>query len=113
VPPGIGQNVAGLRGVAAGNLGVRALYDEMMQLANVGLGKRRPSARQRADIADRLVMVDRFQMILERLAADRDPLLDDERRLGGAQCIPLDRVRRVGQLEIMNVLKVAETGAYS
>jgi|SRR5271166_3158662 len=57
-------------------------------------------------------MVDRLQMILERLAADRDPLLDDERRLGGAQGVPLDRVRRVGQLEIVDVLEVAEAGAY-
>jgi hypothetical protein len=36
----------------------------------------------------RIIMVDCFEMILERLAADCDPLLDDKRRLGGAERVP-------------------------
>ena len=42
VPAGVGHDIAALIGVAAGNLGMRALHDEMMQLADVGLGQRRP-----------------------------------------------------------------------
>jgi hypothetical protein len=57
------------------------------------------------------MVVDRFEMVLEWLAADRDPFLDDECRLGGAERVPLDRVRGVGQLEIVNVFEVAESGA--
>jgi hypothetical protein len=53
-------------------------------------------------------MVDRLQVILERLAADRDTLLDNQRRLGGIERVPLDRVRRVSQFQIVDVLKVAE-----
>jgi hypothetical protein len=33
-------------------------------------------------------VIDRLQVILERLAADRDALLDDERGLGGAGLVP-------------------------
>ena len=54
------------------------------------------------------MVIDRFQVILERLAADRDPVLDDQCRLGGVERVPLDRVRGVGQLQIVNVLEVAE-----
>ena len=50
-------------------------------------------------------------MILERLAADRDPLLDSECRLGRGECVPLDRVRGIGQLEIVGVLEIAEAAA--
>jgi hypothetical protein len=53
-------------------------------------------------------MIDRLQVILERLAADRDPLLDDQRRLRGRERVALDRVRRIGQLKIVDVLKVAQ-----
>jgi len=68
-------------------------------------------AGQLAHIADRLIVVDRFEMIFKRLAADRDPLLDDKRRLGGVERVPLNGVRGVGELQIVNVLKVAEAGA--
>jgi hypothetical protein len=57
------------------------------------------------------MVVDRFEVVLERLAANRDPFLDDECRLGGAKRVSLDRIRRVSQLEIVNVLVVAEAGA--
>src|SRR5215472_16372384 len=57
-------------------------------------------------------MVDRFEMILERLAADRDPLLDDKRRLGGVERVPLNGVRGVGKFQIVNVLEVVEAGAH-
>ena len=41
-------------------------------------------ARQLAHVADGVVVIDRLQVILERLAADGDALLDHECRLGGA-----------------------------
>jgi hypothetical protein len=49
-------------------------------------------------------------MIPEWLAADCDPLLDYERRFGGGQRVPLDRVQGIGQLEIVDVLDIAEPG---
>jgi len=54
-------------------------------------------------------MIDRLHVILERLAADRDALFDDQRRLGRGECIPLDRVRCIGQFKIMDMLKVAQS----
>ncbi len=112
MPTGFGQDVTALIGVAAGDIGMRALHHQVMQLSQVGLRQRRPAARQCSYIADRPIEVDRFEMVLERLAADRDPLLDDERRLGGAERVPLDRVRSVGQVEIVNVLEIAKSGAH-
>jgi hypothetical protein len=56
-------------------------------------------------------MIDCLQMVLERLAADRDPVFDDEARLRGAERIPLDRVRGLSQLEIVDVLEIADAGA--
>src|SRR5271156_6778211 len=63
------------------------------------------------DIADRLVMIDRFEVILERLAGDCDPVLDDQGRLGGRERIPIDRIRGVGEFEIVDMLEIAEGGA--
>jgi hypothetical protein len=56
-------------------------------------------------------MVDCFEMILERLAADRDPLLDNERRFGRGESVPLDRVRGVGQFQIVDVLEAPHSSA--
>ncbi len=72
----------------------------MVELMQVQLGQSRPPARQCPAIADRVIVIDCFEVVLERLAADRDPLLDDERRLRSRERISLDRVRGVGQLEI-------------
>src|SRR5262245_41015291 len=82
-----------------------------MQLPKIGLGQRLTSARQRAYISARLLVLDRFEMILERFAADRNALLDDQRCFGRAERVSLDRVRGVGQLQIVDMLKVTEPSA--
>ena len=55
--------------------------------------------------------VDRFEVIPERFAADRDPVLDDERRFGRQEGVSLDRVRGVGEIEIMDVLEIGQAAA--
>jgi hypothetical protein len=102
------QCVVASVGVAAGNVGGGALHDQTVQYAHVLLSEWRCLPCQVVDVADGLVMVDRLQVVLERLATDRDPLRDDQRRLGGIERVPLDRVRGVGQFQIVDVLKVAE-----
>src|ERR1019366_10359156 len=58
---------------------------------------------------DGVVMIDRLQVILERLARDGDALLDDERGFGGGQRVALDRVRCVGQFEVASVIKIGQS----
>jgi hypothetical protein len=108
VSPGLRQNETALIRIVAGNLGVRALHDQTVQRAHVHLGERCSATRELAHITDGVVMIDRLHVILERLAADRDALLDDQRGFGCRQRVPLDRVRRVGQFKIMDMLKVAQ-----
>ena len=55
--------------------------------------------RQRPDMQQCFVVVDRLQLVLQRFAADRDPLLDHEHDLRRGQRVPLDRVGGVCQLE--------------
>jgi hypothetical protein len=83
----------------------------MVQLAQMGLDQRLSALRQRPDVAERLVVIEGFEVVLQQFAADRDSLLDDERRLGRRQCIPFDCIRGVGQLEIVGVLEVIKASA--
>ena len=78
------------------------------RFADIAFAERRGSACQHADVAQRVEVVEGFEMILERLAADRDALLDDQGRLGGRQGVALDRVRRVGQFQVVRMLEIGE-----
>jgi hypothetical protein len=95
-----------LIGVAPGRVRVHALHDEAMKVADIGLPQRLRLSRQIAPIMQRLEVPDRFEMILERLAADGDPVLDHHPRFGGGQRIALDRVRRVGQFDVVGTIQV-------
>ena len=53
-------------------------------------------------------MIERFQVISERLPRNRDALLNDQRRFDGGQSIPLDRVRAVRNFQVVIMLKVAQ-----
>lgn len=63
MPSGIGQYIAPLIGIASGDLGLRAKHDQAMQIANVHFRQRRRVPGDVADISDRLVMIDRLQVV--------------------------------------------------
>ena len=54
-------------------------------MPHVEFGQARPVARELPHVTDRVVMVDGLHVIFERLAANRDSLLYDQRVFGGAQ----------------------------
>jgi hypothetical protein len=56
----------------------------------------------------RLEVIDGFKVIFERLAANGDAFLNNKRRLGSAQGVALDRVRRVGQFEVLRMLEIGQ-----
>jgi hypothetical protein len=63
-----------------------------MQIADVALAQRRGVAREFAHIMQRIEMVEGFEMVLERLAPDGEPLLQDDRGLLAGQRVPFDGV---------------------
>ena len=77
-----------------------------MQVAHVHFGERCRLACKLPDLLDRLEVVDRFQVILERFSSDGDALLNDHRRLDGDERIALDRVRCVGEFEVLGVIEI-------
>ena len=79
-----------------------------MKVAHVDFAERRCLMRDLADVSDGLVVVDRLEMILELLAADRHALLDDQIGLDLRQRIPFDCVRGVGELEVVGMLEVGQ-----
>jgi hypothetical protein len=108
MPAAIGLGVAALIGIATGHVRVRALHHEPMQIADVGfLSGTLWRARSRTK-AQCLEVIDCFEEILQRFAANRDPVLDRHPRFGGCQRIALDRVRRIGQFEVVGVVEVIE-----
>ena len=56
----------------------------------------------------RLEVIDRLKMVLERLAADGDAFLDNERGLDGGERVSLDGVGRVSKFEVLHMLEVAQ-----
>ena len=79
-----------------------------MQVADIGFPQRHRLPREITDIAQRLEVIDRFEMIFQRLAADCNAVLDHDPRFGGGQRVALDRVRRVGQLDVIRPVEVLE-----
>jgi hypothetical protein len=79
-----------------------------VQIADICLPQRRRLPRELADKAQRLEVIDRFEMIFQRLAADCNAVLDHHPRFGGGQRVALDRIRRVGQLDIVRLVEVFE-----
>ena len=71
----IGRDIAVRRRVAAGDLGIGTLHDQSTQASDVGFRQRRADLCKLSNVTERIVMVDRFQMILELLATDRDAVL--------------------------------------
>ena len=53
-------------------------------------------------------MVQRLQVIFERLTADRNALFNHQRGFDGTEGVALNRVRRIGNLEIVVVFEVSE-----
>src|SRR5579862_1172770 len=72
-----------------------------MNFADVDFVHGLAGGRERSDKVQRIAMAERLEMILERLAADRDAFFEDNRGLAAGQRVALDRVRAVGQLDIV------------
>jgi hypothetical protein len=56
-------------------------------------------------------MVDGFEVLAERFTADRNAVLDDFRGLAEAERVSLDRVGRVGQLDVVTFLQLRQGGS--
>jgi len=52
-------------------------------------------------------VIERFEVILEGLAADGHALLDHQRRFDGAESVALDGIRRPGEFDIVMMLRLA------
>src|SRR5438105_4431099 len=87
--------------VAAGLLGVELGEDQPVDLAEVDLAQRLAGGGERAHKGERVAMADRLEMILQRLAADRDALFEDNRGFAAGQRIAFDGIRAVGQLDVI------------
>jgi hypothetical protein len=87
--------------VAAGLLRIDAHHDQAVNFAEVDFAHGLASLRQGPNEMQRVAMADCFQMVFQRLAADRDALFQDQSRFAAGQRITFDRVRAVGQLDIV------------
>lgn len=105
MPPGFRGRVANAIGLAPGNFRVRTLHNELVQVSRVAFGQRRVLLRKFARIAERVVMVNCLQMIFKRLAADSDALLNHNRSLNPRESVAFNCVRRVGEFNIIVMLK--------
>jgi len=63
------------------------LHHQLVDIARVAFDDRR-CVRQLAYVADRVVTVERLKMVLERLPADRNSFLNDERGFDRAERLP-------------------------
>jgi hypothetical protein len=81
---------------------------ESLKVAYIGFPQWRRLPRKIAHMMERLEMTDRFEMILERFAADGNPVLDHHPRFGGGQRVARDRVRCIGQFDILGAVEVVE-----
>ena len=106
MPTRVGEDKTALVGITAGDLRMRTLDDEAVQAAHIHFGQRSLLSRQVAHIAYGVVMVDGLQVVFKRLAADRNPFFDDECGLRGSERVAFDRIRSVGQLEVIDMLQV-------
>ena len=52
-------------------------------------------------------MIEGLQVVLERFTADCYALLDHQRGLHGAEGVAFDRVRSVGEFDVVIMLKIA------
>jgi hypothetical protein len=55
-------------------------------------------------------MIDGFEVVAQRLAADGNAMLDDLGRFAKREGVSLDRVRRVGQFDVVVFLKLRQGG---
>ena len=53
-------------------------------------------------------MVDGFEVVTKRFAADRNAVFDHFRRLASRKLVSLDRIGCVGQLDVEETLKTRE-----
>ena len=74
---GLGADIASKIGIAPGNIRTRALHHQAVKIAHVALGQRAALLpRQLPHIADGIVMIECFHVILEGFAANGHTLLN-------------------------------------
>ena len=79
-----------------------------MQFADRALGHRHRGGRETPHPEQGVIVIDGFEVITQRLAADRDAMLDDLGRLSQGGRVPLDGIRRVGQFDIIVLLDLCQ-----
>jgi hypothetical protein len=79
-----------------------------MQVAHIAFGDRRFMPREFAHVANGIVMVQHLEVVLEGLAAYGNSFLDNVRGFDRAERIALDRVRCIGKLDVVIMLKIGE-----
>ena len=92
MPPGFSSDITGKIRIAARDIRTGTLHHEAMQIPHVAFGDARRVPGEFANVADGIVMIERFEMILQRLAADGHAFLDYERGFDGTERIAFDGV---------------------
>ena len=105
---GIGQHITSLIGIASRYLRIRTPHDQTMQVAHITLGQRFTAACQFAHITDRVVMIDCLKVIPQWFTGNGDTLFDHHRGFRCRERIPLNRIRRIGEFDIVGMLKVGQ-----
>jgi hypothetical protein len=77
-----------------------------VQFAHGVFANRRRLRRKTAHPLQGFIVIDRLKVLAQRLAADRDAMFDDFRCLAVRERVSLDRVRGVGQLDIIILLEL-------
>jgi len=92
IPPAFGADVARKIGISPGDVGAGALHHQAMQIPHVAFRQPCRVPGKLAHITDSVVVVERFQTILKRFAADGHAPIDHERRFDRAEGVALDGV---------------------
>jgi hypothetical protein len=79
------QHIANRAGILSRFIWVDAQHHQPVQIAHISFRQQVAVLRKLVDLLQCREVIDRFQMILERLSVDGDPVLDDKRRLYGSK----------------------------
>ena len=99
-----------MRAVDAADSRLAARDNTAMQFTDDILANGGRPLRQFAHPEHRIVVIESFQVILERLAAHSDAVLDDLGGLAMSERVPLKRVGGIGQLDVVILLQLPERG---
>jgi len=98
-------NAAGQRAVDAADFGLAPKDDAPVKLANRRFLEGRGHCRKLAHPQNGVVMVHGFKVVAQGFSSHRDAVFDKLCRLAQRECVALDGVRRVGQVNIIGFLE--------